>query len=52
MDGVWGKATREKRGNSLFFKVKESTIANCWDKMEIRVKGEISVLSRQKGGNR
>lgn len=27
----------EERGNSLFLKVKERTIANCWDKMETPV---------------
>ena len=26
-----------KAGNSLFLKVKECTIANCWDKMETPV---------------
>jgi hypothetical protein len=27
----------KKGGKSLFLKVKECTIANCWDKMEIAV---------------
>ncbi len=34
---VEGPISEKKTGNSLFLRVKERTIANCWDKMEIPV---------------